>query len=226
VCNVPGYSTASTAQHAIALLLELANRVGIHATDVAQGGWENSPVFSYYLEPLLELDGATLGIVGYGAIGRRVARIARALGMRVIVHTRSPSDDWEVRFVNKATLLAESDAISLHVPLSSETHHYLDANAFAAMKRTALVVNCSRGPVIDEEALLIALTKGTIRGAGLDVLGAEPPAPGHPLLRLPNCVVTPHIAWASMAARSRLLSITADNIEAFLQGRPQNVVGS
>jgi glycerate dehydrogenase len=224
VCNVPDYSTPSVAQHAIALLLELVSQVGRHAADVAQGGWEASPVFSYYLESLTELDGATLGIAGYGAIGRRVARIGRALGMRVIVHTRTPSNDWEVRFVNKATLLAESDVISLHVPLSSETFHYLDKNALSAMKRTALVINCARGPVIDQQALLEALTTGTIRGAGLDVLETEPPPADHPLLRLPNCVVTPHIAWASSAARERLLSITADNVKAFLARQPQNVV--
>jgi len=224
VCNVPDYSTPSVAQHAIALLLELVSQVGRHAADVARGGWEASPVFSYYLEPLQELDGATLGIAGYGAIGRRVARIARALGMRVIVHTRTPSNDWEVRFVNKATLLAESDVLSLHVPLSSETFHYLDKSAFSAMKRTALVINCARGPVIDEQALLEALTTGLIRGAGLDVLEKEPPPADHPLLRLPNCVVTPHVAWASAAARERLLSITADNVKAFLAGQPQNVV--
>jgi len=245
VCNVPGYSTASTAQHAIALLLELSNHVGRHAADVAEGGWEASPVFSYYLEPLVELEGLTLGIVGYGAIGRRVARIAQALGMRVIVHTRSiplrsatpggatpgdatpggatPGDD--VEFVDKASLLARSDAISLHVPLTPETRNYLNAAAFAEMKRSALVINCSRGAVIDEGALLDALRSGKIRGAALDVLEAEPPRRDHPLLRLSNCLLTPHVAWASRAARQRLLAVTADNVRAFLDGHPQNVVG-
>jgi glycerate dehydrogenase len=224
VCNVPGYSTASTAQHAIALLLELSSHVGRHAADVADGGWEASPVFSYYLEPLVELAGLTLGIVGYGAIGRRVAQVARALGMRVIVHTRSPGQAHDVDFVDKTRLLAESDAISLHVPLSPETYHFLDAAAFAAMKRSAVVINCSRGPVIDERALLDALRSGSIRAAGLDVLETEPPPRDHPLLHLPNCLVTPHIAWASGAARERLLAMTAENVRAFLAGNPQNVV--
>jgi glycerate dehydrogenase len=230
VCNVPGYSTASVAQHAIALLLELSNHVGRHAADVAEGGWEASPVFSYYLEPLLELEGSTLGIVGYGAIGRRVAKIAQALGMRVIVHTRSAHSGGahagdDVEFVDKPSLLARSDAISLHVPLSPETRNFLNAAAFADMKRSALVINCSRGSVIDERALLDALRSGRIRGAALDVLEAEPPPRDHPLLRLSNCLVTPHIAWASRAARERLLGVTADNVRAFLDGQPQNVVG-
>jgi len=224
VCNVPGYSTASTAQHAIALLLELVNQAGRHAADVAGGGWQRSPAFSYYLSPLVELEGLTLGIVGFGAIGRRVASIASALGMRVIVHTRTPGTDAKVRFVDKATLLAESDVVSLHVPLSPETRHYLDRAALSTMKPTALVINCARGPLIDEEALLDALKGGSLRAAALDVLGEEPPRADHPLLGLPNCLVTPHVAWASSAARERLLGVTRDNIRAFLDGQPQNVV--
>lgn len=224
VCNVPGYSTASTAQHTIALLLELVSQVGRHAADVADGGWQRSVGFSYYLSPLTELHGLTLGLVGYGAIGQRVADIGRALGMRVLVHTRTPRASSDVRFVDKATLLAEADVVSLHVPLSSETRHYLDAAAFAAMKATALVINCSRGPVIDEAALFRALVSGTIRAAGLDVLEHEPPRGEHPLLTLPNCLVTPHIGWASAAARERLLGITLENVRAFLGGHAQNVV--
>jgi len=225
VCNVPGYSTASTAQHAIALLLELSNQAGRHGADVAAGGWERASAFSYYLAPLEELDGKTLGVVGYGAIGRRVAQIAQALGMQVIVHTRTPQAAAGVRFVDKETLLRESDAITLHVPLAADTFHYLDGAAFSAMKPSAFVVNCSRGPVIDEAALLTALESGTIRAAALDVLESEPPRPEHPLLRLPNCLVTPHNAWATTAARQRLLEITSENVRAFARGRPQNVVG-
>lgn len=224
VCNVPGYSTASTAQHTIALLLELVNQVGRHAADVADGGWQRSPAFSYYLAPLVELDGLTLGIAGFGAIGQRVAKIARALGMRVLVHTRTPRTDAEVRFVDKQTLLRESDVVTLHVPLAPETRHYLDGPALRSMKASALVINCSRGPLIDEPALRDALESGAIAGAALDVLDTEPPRGAHPLLGLPNCLVTPHVAWASTASRERLLGITADNIRAFLAGSPQNVV--
>lgn len=224
VCNVPGYSTASTAQHTIALLLELVSQVGRHAADVADGGWQRSPAFSYYLAPLVELDGLTLGIAGFGAIGQRVAKIARALGMRVLVHTRTPRTDAEVRFVDKQTLLRESDVVSLHVPLSPETRHYLDGPALRSMKATALVINCSRGPLIDEPALRDALESGAIAGAALDVLDTEPPRGAHPLLGLPNCLVTPHVAWASTASRERLLGITAENIRAFVAGSPQNVV--
>jgi glycerate dehydrogenase len=226
VCNVPGYSTASTAQHTIALLLELVSQVGRHAADVASGGWQRSPAFSYYLAPLVELDGLTLGIAGFGAIGQRVAKIARALGMRVLVHTRTPQTDSEVRFVDKQTLLRESDVVSLHVPLSPETRHYLDGTALRSMKASALVINCSRGPLIDEPALRDALESGIIAGAALDVLDTEPPRGAHPLLGLPNCLVTPHVAWATAASRERLLGITADNIRAFLAGNPQNVVSA
>lgn len=224
VCNVPGYSTASTAQHTIALLLELVSQVGRHAADVAEGGWQRSRAFSYYLAPLIELDGLTLGVVGFGAIGQRVAKIARALGMNVLVHTRTPRPDSDVRFVDKVTLLAESDVVSLHVPLSPETRHYLDASALGCMKPSAFVINCSRGPLIDESALSSALQSGRIAGAALDVLDAEPPRGSHPLLGLANCLVTPHVAWASAASRERLLRITAENIRAFLADNPQNVV--
>lgn len=226
VCNVPGYSTMSTAQHTIAMLLELCNHVGLHARDVAEGGWENAEAFSYFRAPLRELDGQKMGIVGFGAIGKQVARVASALGMEILVHTRTPRDDTDFRFVDKATLLRESDVISLHCPLTEETKHFINAAALSQMKPTALVLNAARGPVVDERALADALDAGTILGAATDVLSTEPPRGDNPLLRAKRCLVTPHIAWASEAARKRLIAISAQNIEAFLAGAPQNVVAA
>src|SRR5690606_30343370 len=162
----------------------------------------------------------------FGAIGQRVAKIAQALGMRVLVHTRTPRPDPSVRFVDKLTLLRQSDVVSLHVPLSPETRHYVDQAALREMKKTALLVNCSRGPLIDEAALHAALVSDALAGAALDVLDTEPPLGAHPLFGLPNCLVTPHVAWASSAARERLLGITVENIRAFLAGSLQNVVSA
>lgn len=224
VCNVPGYSTMSTAQHTIALLLELCNHVGLHASDVAAGSWEKAEAFSYFRAPLRELDGLKMGIVGYGAIGRQVAKVAAALGMLILVHTRTRRDEDGIRFVDKETLLRESDVVSLHCPLTEETKHFIDADALRKMKPSSLILNASRGPVVDEAALAQALRDGTISGAATDVLSTEPPRVDNPLLSAPRCLITPHIAWASEAARARLIAISAKNIEAFLAGSPQNVV--
>lgn len=227
VCNVPGYSTASTAQLTFALLLELCHHVGAHAADVAGGGWAASPAFSYWKHPLVELHGRTLGILGFGAIGQRVAQIARAFGMRVIVHTRTPPVDgagFVDAFVDKPTLLAESDVLSLHCPLTPATHHFIDAKALAAMKPSALLINVARGPVVDHVALGRALDERRIFGAAVDVLDVEPPPTEHPLVRSPHCLVTPHIAWATRAARERLLEATVENVRAYLTGSPIHVV--
>lgn len=226
VCNVPDYSTASTAQHSIALLLELCSRVGEHRAHVRAGGWSGQPAFSYFLGPTMELEGKTMGVVGLGSIGTRVGRIAESLGMQVIAHTRTARDDAPFRLVDKETLLRESDCVSLHCPLTEATHHFIDAPALRAMKKSALLVNGARGPVVDEAALAAALDTGEIAGAATDVLSQEPPSDPHPLLSHPRCVVTPHIAWASVEARRRLLEITARNIEAFRDGTPQNVVAA
>lgn len=232
VCNVPGYSTASTAQLTFALLLELCHHVGAHAADVAGGGWARSAAFSYWQHPLIELDGKTLGVVGFGAIGQQVARIARAFGMRVLVHTRTvpPSAAQTTApladaFVDKATLLRESDVISLHCPLTPATQHFIDGAALAAMKPGALLLNVARGPVVDGVALARALDERRIAGAAVDVLDVEPPPADHPLVRSPRCLVTPHIAWATRAARERLLAATVENLRAFLGGAPIHVVG-
>jgi len=229
VCNVPGYSTMSTAQHAWALLLELTNRVGLHAQDVEQGGWVQSDSFSYFRTPLRELAGSILGVVGYGAIGQQVVTMAQAFGMQVMVHTRTPRTVEGVLFVDKETLLRQSDVISLHCPLTEETKHFIDEAALSQMKPEALLINVARGPVVDETALAQALVSGQIGGAAVDVLRVEPARRDCPLLQREvldsgRLLVTPHLAWATLAARQRLLSITAKNIEAFQNGTPQNVV--
>ncbi len=225
VCNVPGYSTASTAQHALALLLELTNRVGLHERDVESGGWEGSPTFSYFKTPLLELEGLTLGIVGLGAIGTRMATICRALGMKVLATTRTKKDlDW-VEFVDKEELLARADVVSLHCPLTEKTKHFIDAEALLLMKPTALLLNVARGPLVNEAELAKALRDGKIAGAATDVLASEPPGQNHVLVHSTQCIVTPHIAWATLQARRRLLRRSIENIVAYQEGSPQNVVG-
>lgn len=229
VCNVPGYSTMSTAQHALALLLELTNRVGLHASDVAAGGWQRSEPFSYFRTPLLELAGRVMGVVGYGAIGQRMVTLAQALGMQVLVSSRTSRSAQGVTFVDKPTLLRQSDVISLHCPLTDDTRHFIDRAALSLMKPGALLLNVARGPIVDEEALAEAILEGRIGGAATDVLTDEPARIDCPLLReevqrTGRCLVTPHIAWASHAARTRLLATTIANIEAFLAGTPQNVV--
>ncbi len=219
VCNVPTYGTRTVAQATIALLLELTNHVGHHAATVAAGRWAKSPDWCYWDRPLLELDGLTLGLIGAGRIGGAVAGIARALGMRVIVHSRSAPDS-----VPLDRLFGESDVVSLHCPLTPETGGLVSASRLALMKPTALLLNTSRGPLVDEAALAEALNSGRLAGAALDVLSVEPPRADNPLLSAKNCLITPHQAWATRAARARLLAVTAENIRAFLAGRPQNVV--
>ena len=225
VCNIPAYSTASTAQHTIALLLELTNHVGRHDRAVHDGAWAASPDFSFTLAPLSELEGATLGIVGFGAIGRRVAEIARALGLRVQAagEARASDPDWLSR-VPLDQLFASSDVVSLHCPLSDASAGMVNAARLALMRPSALLINASRGPLVNEADLAQALERGVIAGAALDVLSREPPAADNPLLRAKNCIITPHNAWASLAARRRAMLITAENVAAILRGAPQNLV--
>lgn len=226
VSNAPGYGTDSVAQHAFALLLELTARTGHHAATVAGGRWARSPDYCYWDYPLLELSGRTMGIVGYGRIGRATARIAAAFGMRVIAHTPRPpaGGDGAVSFSDVDTLFREADVVSLHCPLTPENTGLVDARRLALMKPTAFVINTSRGPLVNENDLATALNAGRIAGAGLDVLSMEPPPADHPLFNAKNCVITPHLAWASVAARRRLLGIVAANLRAFLGGTPVNVV--
>jgi glycerate dehydrogenase len=226
VCNVPAYSTASTAQHTIALLLELTNLVGEHARAVREGKWAASPDFSFTLGPLTELDGLVLGIVGFGAIGRRVGEIARALGMQIRAAGDAPrpqDPDWLER-VPVDELFRSSDVVTLHCPLSEQTRGLVNAERLASMRSSALLINVSRGPLVIESALADALGRGVIAGAALDVLSQEPPPADNPLLTAPRCVITPHNAWSTLAARRRAMRITADNVRAVLHGTPRNVV--
>lgn len=225
VTNVPGYSTMSVAQTAFALLLELTHHVGHHAEAVRAGCWSDCLDFSFQEFPLVELDGLTMGIVGYGAIGRAVARIATSFGMKVLAHTRTvPADTDGVTFTDLETLLHDSDVVSLHVPLTPETRGMINAERLALMKPSAFLLNTSRGPLIIEEDLADALNADRLAGAGMDVLSIEPPPRDNPLLTAKNCLITPHYAWASRAARERLLAGVVENLRAFLAGEAVNVV--
>jgi glycerate dehydrogenase len=226
VTNVPAYSTASVVQLTFALLLELTHRVAHHAQAVRQGRWSSCRDFMFTDFPLMELAGKSMGLVGYGNIGRAVARVAAALGMSVLVHTRTPraEPDADVRFVSLEELLQASDVVSLHCPLTAETTHLIDRGRLALMRRGALLLNTGRGPLLDEAAVAAAVVAGQLGGAGLDVLSTEPPDPDNPLLQAPNCLITPHLGWATTAARTRLLSVVVENVRAFLAGTPVNVI--
>lgn len=224
VCNVPEYSTPSVVQATFALLLELTNRVGHHAATVRAGRWAAGPDFCYWDGELLELAGLTLGIIGYGRIGRGVAAVGRAFGMRVLAHKLTPWTGPEAADLD--TLLRDSDVVSLHCPLTPATAGIIGRENIAKMKPTAFLLNTSRGPLIDETALAAALDAGRLAGAGLDVLSSEPPSPANPLLAARNCVITPHVAWATRNARRRLIEASAANLRAFLTGSPQNVVNA
>lgn len=227
VSNIPAYSTDGVAQLVFAFLLELTNRVALHSESVKNGEWQNSPHFCYWKSPLVELAGKTFGIVGFGKIGSAVAEIANAFKMRVLAyspHTHSYSGNGSVEFCTLEKLVAESDAISLHCPLNEGTAGLVNADFLSKMKKSAFLINTSRGPVVNENDLAAALNSGEIAGAGLDVLSAEPPKDGNVLIGEKNCFITPHIAWASFEARSRLMSIFTKNVEAFVKGEPINVV--
>ena len=232
VCNVPEYSTPNVAQAVFALLLELTNRVGHHAETVRAGRWVACEDFCYWDGDLVELAGLTLGIVGYGRIGQSVAAVGRAFGMRVIATRRTAPGSTAADgtpLVDLDTLLAAADVVSLHCPLTPETRGLIDGRTLGLMKPTAFLINTARGPLVDEAALARALASGRIAGAGLDVLSVEPPPASNPLLNLPfpqaqRCVITPHVAWATRNARKRLIEATAENLRAFVAGRPRNVV--
>ena len=226
VCNVPSYSTASVVQHTLALLLELCHRVALHDDSVHAGDWQRSADFCYWKAPLLELEGKQLGVIGYGAIGRRVGDAARALGMRVCAAQLSPSKRAEddVPRLPLSELFRSSDVISLHCPLTSETRQLVSAELLALVKPSAFLINTARGGLIDESALSAALDSGALAGAALDVLSSEPPNADNPLLGARNCVITPHVAWTSLAARQRLLAVSVDNVRAILNGHPIHVV--
>lgn len=224
VCNAPAYSTDGVAQHTFALILEHYNRVCEYNKTVAEGDWVKSKTFSYFPLPISELKNKTIGIVGFGSIGKQVARIALAFNMKVLVNTRTPSDNKDVEFVSFDELLEKSDIITFHCPLTPQTNKLMNKAAFEKVKHNALIINTARGPVIDEESLREALDSGKIMGAGIDVLESEPMSADCKLLGAPNCIITPHVAWAGLETRERLMCIVEDNIKAFLEGRTQNNV--
>ena len=227
VTNIPTYGTASVAQFVFALLLELCHRVGMHSDAVRAGEWSRSPDWSFWKSPLIELAGKTMGIVGFGRIGRATGRIADAMGMRVLAHDTYQGDtpDWPgFRWAVLENVLRESDVVSLHSPLFPETQGMINARTLAWMKPSAFLINTSRGPLVVAQDLADALNAGRLAGAGLDVLDAESPPPANPLLSARNCLVTPHIAWATREARARLMDLTLANLSAFLGGTPQNVI--
>lgn len=227
VTNVPAYSTPSVAQLAIAHLLNITNAVAQYAVEARQGAWSRSPDFSYLSVPVMELAGKVMGIVGYGAIGARVADIALALGMRVVALTSKPQSSLPAgvtRAEDLDALLATADVVSLHCPLTASTRGMIGERELRLMKPTAILLNTARGPLVDEQALADALSQGRLLAAGLDVMTLEPPREDNPLLREPRCFVTPHIGWASRESRERLMATTVANVEAYLAGAPVNVV--
>lgn len=226
VTNIPSYSTDAVAQHVFALILALTNRVAEHNARVQAGEWISSKDFCFY-DRLTELAGKTIGVVGFGRIGQRVVRIANAFGMPALAYTRTPRpvpEGLDVRLVPFDTLLEESDIVSLHCPLFEETRGLMNAEAFAKMKPTALLINTARGPVVNQADLAQALAKGVIAGAGLDVIDVEPMTVDNPLLGVKNCIITPHIAWAALETRQRLLDTVIANLKAYLAGAPVNTV--
>ena len=227
VCNVPKYSTPSVVQMTFALLLELTQRVGHHAGSVRGGNWTKNKDFAYWDFPLVELAGSKMGLIGFGSIAQGVATVAQALGMSVLATRRGDgaAEIPGVALVDMDTLFRESDVLSVHCPLTPETRGLVNAARLARMKPTAFLINTSRGPIINEADLAAALNAGRLAGAGLDVLATEPPAADNPLLAARNCFVTPHMAWATRAARGRLLATVVANLRAFLDGQPQNVAG-
>ncbi len=224
VCNVPNYSTSSVTQHIFAVLLQLLNHTDSYTRAVADGAWCRSRDFTFFLESIRELEGMTLGIVGYGAIGRSVAAVARAFGMKILVNSRTKKADTDVRFTDLTTLLAESDVVTLHCPQTTETLRMINPQTLALMKHGAILINAARGGLLDEAAVAEALNSGNLAAAALDVLSSEPPPADNPLLNAKNCLITPHIAWAGLNARRRLLEITFANIRGYCQGKPLNLV--
>jgi glycerate dehydrogenase len=227
VCNVPSYSRAFTAQTAIALLLELCHRAGAHSDAVKGGHWASQSYFSFWNYPLFELDGKTLVVLGLGNIGRRVAKIAKAFGMKVIAAQlpgRDAGDDAEIPYLPLEEAIAQADVISLHCPATPQTRSLVNAKFLSRLKPGVLLVNASRGALVNDAELAAALSAGQIAGYAADVLTQEPPSAGNPLLSAPNCILTPHIGWASPDCRQKILSVSVENLKAFLNGSPQNVV--
>lgn len=226
VTNIPAYSTDSVAQLVFSHILNVANRVELHAHSVREGEWSKNPDFSYWKTPQMELAGKTLGIVGFGQIGRKVAEIGLAFGMNVIFQNRSVKKDVPDNLVQTdlATVFKQSDFVSLNCPLTNENAAFVNKELIGTMKKNAVLINTGRGGLINEQDVADALNSGTIAAACLDVLSTEPPAHDNPLLSARNCFITPHVAWATLEARQRLMSVTIDNLKSFLAGNPKNVI--
>ena len=226
VVNVPTYGTASVSQYSIALLLEICHHIGHHDQSVHAGNWANNADWCYWDYPLIELEGKTMGIIGFGRIGQAEGRIARALGMRVLAYDLYPSDSGRAigAYVDLDTLYRQSDVISLHCNLTPENTRMINKDSIAKMKDGVILINNARGQLIDEQDVADALNSGKLAAAGLDVVYTEPIREDNPLLKAKNCIITPHISWAPKESRQRIMDITAENIRAFLAGRPQNVV--
>ena len=224
VCNVPGYAADSVPQHTFALILNLATRACQYHADVQAGAWQRASSFTLLSYPTFELKGKTIGIIGFGGIGRGVARLAKAFGMEVLAYDPYAGAQPKAATTRLDDLLRPSDVVTVHCPLTEETRNLIDAEALARMKPSAILINTARGGIVNEEALAEALDSGRLAGAGIDVLTQEPPTGGNALLRARNVVITPHSAWSTLEARQRLVDRTADNIKAFVEGHPQNVV--
>ena len=226
VCNVPDYGTAAVAQFTFSLLLELCNRVGLHSDAVHNAEWTNCPDFCFWKTPQMELAGKTLGIIGFGRIGRAVGRIAKAMGMTVIAYNRSRHPEGEAigEYVSLDTLLKESDIITLHCPLTAENAGLISKESIAKMKDGAILLNTARGGLLNEQDVAYALHNGKLKAAAVDVVSYEPIRKDNPLLTAPNCIITPHMAWAPIESRQRILDCTVSSIQAFLNGSPINTV--
>lgn len=227
VCNVVGYGVNSVAQHVMALLLELCRRTSLHDASVRAGDWANAKDWCYWKSPQVELTGKVMGVFGFGNIGRKVTELAHAFGMKILVYTQSPQfppSYTPFSFVDQATLLAKADVISLHCPLSDNNAGMINATALASMKRGAFLLNTARGQLLDENAVASALHTGHLGGFAADVLAQEPPLPNNPLLQAPNTLITPHISWASLDARTNIIKLTAENIHAWQEGKAIHVV--
>ena len=227
VTNVPSYSTAGVSQLVFSFILEFTNHVKLHSDDVHSGGWIKSPDFCYWKAPLTELLGKTLGIVGFGSIGKQSAKIAQAFGMKVICFTRSPEklkDFPEIQSVSFDELCKNSDFITLHCPLTDDTKNLINKDSIAKMKKSCIVINTARGPIVNEEDMAFALKNNQISGFACDVVSVEPMKEDNPLLNCPNCLITPHIAWASLETRKRLFDEIVKNLESFILGKSRNLV--
>ncbi len=227
VTNIPAYSTNAVAQYVFACILSYANKISEHNESVMRGEWISSDCFSYRVAPLYEISGKTLGIIGFGAIGKAVAKIAKAFDMNVLVYSRTIYPQFEssnLKFVDLTTLLSSSDFVTLHCPLTAATQNLITKKELELMRPCAMLINSARGPIVNEEDLAQALKSKTIAYAALDVLKSEPMSENCPLYNAPNCIITPHIAWAPLETRQRLMDIALKNLEKFIEGTPQNVV--